>query len=1424
MGTKRLTQNRLLQTRRLAARTVASKVSRSRAERVHGDLPAPDSLSSDSPVDTAGETTAQPSHVVCIGASAGGLEALQHFFDMMPASTGLAFVVVQHLSPDFRSMMDELLARHTAMRIHRVEDGMHIERDSIYLIPPRKEMVISNGRLLLTDKDPSQAMSLPIDLFLRSLAQERGDRSVAVILSGTGSDGSRGIRKIHEAGGLVMVQSEESANFDGMPRSAIDTGVADLVLHPRDMPQALLKFLKHPVSRKLQQPGPPPKPQSEPAVEQNQFGTIFAQLMEHYGIDFVFYKPSTVSRRIERRLNMLKVESLEEYAELLRKDRDELDHLYKDLLIGVTQFFRDPKAFDILKTEVAPKLIEKSAEGHELRIWCPACATGEEVYSLAIMLHELAVQAGTPLNLKLFATDVHKDSLNRAAAGLYPAASLEKLGKERIAGHFIKEGENYRISPDLRRMVVFAEHNVIKDPPFTKVDLISCRNLLIYLQPIVQNKVLSLFHFALKIGGTLFLGPSESLGELQHEFDVIDKHWNIYTKRRDVRLPAQTRFPTGVSLGGRQNGAQQKPQQGLGDLRAGKIYEQLLQRFLPPSMLINERNELVHMFGDAGQFLRHAAGRFNLDILNMVEGDLRVALASAIQRATRDHRPVVYKGVRLPEQGGGMLVELSVTPLAEKSGELPYMLVQIEAQKQRSPAPEADPADERFTAGEHARARIHDLEQEVLTMRENLQATVEELETSNEELQASNEELLASNEELQSTNEELHSVNEELYTVNAEYEKKIRELSQLTNDMDNLLRSTEIGTLFIDRQLKIRKFTPAANSLFNLMAQDEGRPIGHISHNLEGDRLMPAIHAVLETARGQEEEVNTQDGRTLLQRVLPYLDERNEVQGVVVTYFDITDISRARQELQQAKDAAEEANKAKSEFLAKVSHEIRTPMNAILGMTELALRSRLEPTQRDYVQTARDAAQHLLRVVGDILDFSKIEAGTLALVTQHFDLHSLLRRTIKSLTLDVEAKGLELVLDIHSDVPRHLAGDPGRLRQVVENLVGNAKKFTDDGTILLKVAMAEDDEDRDQERPLTLLFSVTDTGLGIPREQQERIFDGFFQSELHLLRHRDGAGLGLAICRQLVTLMGGRIWVESMPEKGSIFSFTARFAPGNPELMEQEPEMAAEGGVPQLNLLLADDNLMNRKVLSAFLKQRGHVLLHADNGERVLELLRENQDVDAVVMDLEMPKINGLEATRRIRDGQAGEAVRQVPVVAVTAHAMDDFRTLATDAGMDAYMDKPVDMFALHNLLLHLAGVAEPPPQTSGPPLDPGAALDTAALLREQAGTGQSMSEIFAMLRESYNRCHAQMLEAVEKRDFEALAAAAHRLCSALGAVKARKACDMCRTLEQAASEDSRRKAVQLIADLEREVAAVFGLAAQAGFLEQDIVEEAHDD
>ncbi len=834
-----------------------------------------------------------PSCVVGIGASAGGLDALERFFDNLPKSTGMAFVVIQHLSPDFRSMMDELLARHTDLPVQLVQDQMLVEPDQVYLIPPGKEMIISGGRLLLSERDKQQELSLPIDVFFRSLAQDCGARAAAIVLSGGGSDGSRGVRAVHEAGGLVIVQNTQTAQFDGMPKTARDAGVAHWVLAPQDMPRVLLEYAKG------QRVRPASGPRRRAVASNAGIEAIYQMLEREYGIDFTDYKPSTVTRRIERRLAIARLGEVDQYVERLAKHRDELDVLYRDLLIGVTRFFRNEEAFGILEHEVLPELFRRAPRDAPLRAWIAGCATGEEAYSLAIVLHEASERFGRR-PLKIFATDVHRGSLECAARGTYDEAAVANVNPDRLQRYFQQNGRIYQIIPDIRQMIVFAQHNVIKDAPFTRVDLVTCRNLLIYLQPPAQRKALSLFHFALNRGGVLFLGPSESPGTLAHDYETIDVHWRLYRKYSDVRVPVETRVHNARSDEARLTAMVSPPREpepfgkySLSHLLG--IYDSLLESFMPPSLLMNDRGEVVHAFGGASRYLRPRDGRQGLDVLEQVEPPLKMVLVGGMKRALAEPSALVFNGVHLTVGDVTSPHRITLRRVVSRQGGARYVLVSFE--------PAGPPSTGAETAGETAfdldqvsREQLGNLAAELSSTKENLQAAIEELEASNEELQASNEELLASNEELQSTNEELQSVNEELYTVNTEHQRKIDELTELTNDMDNLLSSTEVGTIFLDRRLAIRKFTPHIARTFNLVPHDVGRTIDTFAHATAHPELVSDLAHCLGTGERVERELRDVQGKAFFMRILPYRAKAT-IDGVVLTLIDVSGLKAAEDAL-----------------------------------------------------------------------------------------------------------------------------------------------------------------------------------------------------------------------------------------------------------------------------------------------------------------------------------------------------------------------------------------------------------------------------------------------------------------------------------------------------------------------------------------------
>ena len=796
----------------------------------------------------------------------------------------MAFVIVQHLSPDFKSMMDELLARHTSLPIHLVENGMAVEAGHVYLIPPKMEMIISGGRLLLSEQERDQERTLPIDVFFRSLAQDCGERAAAVVLSGSGSDGSRGVQDVHRAGGYVLVQDMTSAQFDGMPRMAVDSGVADAVAAPQEMPRLLAE---HAAGRtKMQESA------TDRAPDGTGVGAVYRMLQEEFGIDFTHYKPSTVTRRIERRLALARSQDIDEYVRRLKSERDELDVLYRDLLIEVTRFFRDDQAFRVLETQVLPELLRREPRDAPLRFWIAGCATGEEAYSLAILLQELMPSVGER-PVKIFATDVHRGSLDQATRGLYGPEAVAGVAPERLARYFVKQGDRYQVVPELRQMIVFAQHNVIKDAPFTRVDFIACRNLLIYLQPAAQQKVLSLFHFALNRGGILFLGPSETASPLTRGYDAVDKHWRIYRKRSDTRIPVDVRLqphtlmdarvPTPVqTAGGRQS---------LFHLLGA--YDALLERVMPPSLLLSDRSELIHSFAGAGRFLHHRDGRQGLDVLELVHPELKLVLVGGLKRALSETTPVVYANVRLGDGDGDQRYKVTIQRVANRSNGAPHLLVSFES-RPRDPSGAPPPAPIEIDAASRDQLRL--MEVELTHTKENLQSAIEELETSNEELQSTNEELQTSNEELQSTNEELQSVNEELYTVNSEYQRKITELTEITNDMDNLLASTEVGTIFLDKQLRIRKFTPQLAETFTLVAHDVGRSIETFSHKLEYPGLMDDLRQVVDQSQPIERELRDARGKCFFLRILPYR-AKGAIDGVVITLIDVSGLKAAEDAL-----------------------------------------------------------------------------------------------------------------------------------------------------------------------------------------------------------------------------------------------------------------------------------------------------------------------------------------------------------------------------------------------------------------------------------------------------------------------------------------------------------------------------------------------
>ena len=863
--------------------------------------------------------------ILGLGASAGGLEALRQFFEAMPPDSGMAFLVVMHLDPDHASILPELIQRHTAMEVVAAGDKMRVRPDRIYVSPPNKDLALLNGEILLLDPESPRGHRLPIDFFFRQLAQDQGDNTACIILSGTGSDGSLGLRDIKGAGGLVMAQEPSSAKYDGMPTSAMGTGMVDLVLPPDQMPDKLIYFFNSPQG---------PIAKGEKATEKKALGNepvekVLVLLRDRVGHDFSCYKQSTIIRRIQRRMSIQQISGIEKYLRYVRTNPGELDSLFKDLLIGVTGFFRDAEAFQAVKEKVMPGLLDQLGPKEALRVWVPGCSTGEEVYSLVIIIKECLAKAGKDVPLQVFGTDIDKVAVDKAREGLYPASIAADITPERLARYFREEPGFYRVAKELRDPVVFSLQDVMKDPPFSRLDLLCCRNLLIYLDGPAQKKLLPLFHYTLKPQGMLFLGSSESIGGFADLFKAWDKKWKIYSRKPTSGAIRKTiDFPTGPVTRDTYKGKAVKDLLVAGEVDLPREAQKLvLSEFSPATVIVDQNGEVQYIHGRTGKFLEPAEGRASHKVSAMAREGLRLELAAALHQAQTSGQVVRSPGIKVKINGGSQYVDLTVKPLEKPRAMRGLLAVVFEEAKE---PPSGAPGKARQRLDMDVSKRLTDLEQELQHTRERHQGAIEELETSNEELKSINEELQSANEELQSTNEELEatkeeqqSLNEELATVNSELQAKIDELAQSQDDLKNLLASTEIATLFLANDLTVKRFTTEAAKLINLIATDVGRPVSHLVTNLDYADLLADARKVLQSLKTEEKEVRTKNGVWYLMRMLPYRTTGNVIDGVVITFINIDKQKKTQEALSLANNALKESGAELETLLGSRSGELK---------------------------------------------------------------------------------------------------------------------------------------------------------------------------------------------------------------------------------------------------------------------------------------------------------------------------------------------------------------------------------------------------------------------------------------------------------------------------------------------------------------------
>ncbi len=818
-------------------------------------------------------------YIIAIGASAGGLEAIHEFFDHMPANSGFTFIVIQHLSPDYKSLLVELVSKHTHMKVFEAANDVTLQRDCVYIIPNKKLMTIKGNKLKLADKIKDKSPNTAIDTFLFTLAKDKKDKAIAIILSGTGTDGTKGVEAIKECGGMVIVQEPTSAKFDGMPNSAITSGNADYILPPARMYEEVYNYVNQNESHFLE----------DKKIDETLLDKIFKMVHNSSGHDFNLYKTPTILRRIARRMAALEIKELKDYVTVLEGNAAEVKTLSSDFLIGVTKFFRDKQAFDIIAKDIIPNIVKGKIDGDMLKVWVCACSTGEEAYSIAILINDYIISAGKDLEVKIFATDIDEASIEIASKNNYPHTIEKEINPILLKKYFIKDSSGYSVIPSIRKQIVFARHNVMKSPPFIKNDLITCRNMLIYMNNLLQQKIITTFHYALNKNAYLFLGSSENAGSIKEGVTEISSKWKIYQKTGNVNFGLHHTYTAFTpSLKTPEKKQPVKPAEAAKSLE-DEFKDLVVEEFGPVAVFIDKSYIIKETIGNYRQYLTLPEKKPDLNILNMLSREVSVVLNTGIRKAWKENKKVRLHRLRIKQQKEDVFLQVTVRPPDERSVN-DYTLLLFSETRVDIPTGKDGVMLPPSGGGPHEEY-LMEMEAELSETRSNLQMAVEEMETTNEELQSSNEELLSANEELQSGNEELQSLNEELHTLNTEHQSKIKELVELNDDLDNYFRSTDIGQVFIDSNLRIRKFNPAAIKLINLIEADIGRPINHISNNIRYDNLISDIHTVLANGSMIEKEIQIKSGSNNLMRIMPYVRKDKKNDGVVISFVDISRIT-----------------------------------------------------------------------------------------------------------------------------------------------------------------------------------------------------------------------------------------------------------------------------------------------------------------------------------------------------------------------------------------------------------------------------------------------------------------------------------------------------------------------------------------------------
>lgn len=1265
----------------------------------------------------------EPFTVVAIGSSAGGLEAILNFLENLSSTTGMAYIYVQHLSPDHKSMLTELLSNKTEMKVQEVEDMEKMEPNNVYVIPYNRELVVTNGHIKLIPRPAKKATNLSIDVLFSSLALTHHSNVIGIVLSGNGNDGTRGLKEIKLAGGLTFAQ-DDSAKNNSMPRSAIAEGVVDFVLSPKQMANEIMSLSEHSFANKVTIKL---APEDEIENSDPNLKVIIQLIHRRKNVDFSHYKMNTVKRRILRRMLIHKVKTLKQYATLVAKKNAEIDLLYEDLLINVTEFFRDADAFILLKKTVLSKILKSKKEGETLRIWVAACATGEEVYSIAMSLIELQDNKTNAIPFQIFASDLSTEAIRDARIGEYTTHQLTNVSVKRLQRFFVKSKDKYRVSQSLRDVCIFAQHNILNDPPFSKMDFISCRNFLIYLETPAQKKAISTFHYALNEGGCLMLGKSETIGTSLQLFTSLNKTHKIYTRKNHVgskKIPDLIPRVLNADPAEKRRAIDSIPKK-IGVVNNGNLGNMfdaiLLDKYVPASVIINHDMEILQFRGQTSLYLMQSSGKASFNILKMVNSEITFELRNAIHQAIKMKQPISKIGIEMNRDAVKktvQIVNLEVAPL-KTDGEEPMLVVVftghcIELWEH--------PIIRSKNNSASKDRRIKKLEEELASARYDMGSITHDQDAVNEELQSANEEIVSSNEELQSLNEELEtskeeieSTNEELTTTNQELHTRIQQVEELYAYYEGILSTLHEPMLVLDKNLRVKS---ANDSFFKMFKVSERESVGILLYKLGDNQWnIPKLRELLEQIvpknnRFHDFEVEHTfpeiGHKTMLLNAHRIVQQNKGEELIVLSISDITEVKKLAVEIQlkekkalelkleterkmlekveesnieltlAKKNAemktqiAENAVLSKQQFLSNMSHEIRTPMNAIIGFTNVMLKEHLPERQREFLCAIKTSGETLTVLINDILDLAKVDSGKMTFEKISFKMEASISAMLQLFDVKIQEKNLEFVKEYDKRIPENLVGDRVRLHQIILNLVSNAEKFTSKGKVTMSTNLLHEDEEK-----ATIEFSVTDSGIGIAEDKIEHIFENFHQASGTTSRLYGGTGLGLAIVKQLVERQGGTITVKSKIGVGSTFSFVLDFQKATEQAEGKDGIVALAKDAKCFKVLVVEDIRLNQLLIKTILSDFGFEFDIVSNGKEAIEILLTNS-YDIILMDLQMPEMNGFEATEYIRNTLHSE----IPIIALTADVTTADITKCLEVGMNDYVSKPIDDELLYNKMV----------------------------------------------------------------------------------------------------------------------------------------------